>query len=64
MPARTAVLCASVGVLVAVRAAPVTGLVPVTRARWHSALSRPKSATPVEGEAASCQERAPPTALL
>ena len=63
MPARTAVLCAAVGVLLAVSAAPVTGSVPVTSARWHNALSRPKSATPVEGETANCQALAPPTEL-
>ena len=64
MPALTASLCALVGVLDAVSAAPLTGSVPVTRARWHSALSRPKSATPVEGDTANCQALAPPTESL
>src|SRR6478735_1541022 len=63
MPARTAALWAAVGVLLAVSAAPLTASVPVTRARWHSALSRPKSATPVDGDTANCQALAPPTEL-
>ena len=64
MPVRTAALCAWVGVLAAVSAAPVTVSTPVTKARWHNALSSPKSCTPVEGDVASCQERAPPADLL
>ena len=66
MPARTAALCAAVGaveVAVAVNAAPVSST-PVTSARWHSALSRPKSCAAVDTDVASCQERAPPTESL
>ena len=64
MPARTASLCALVGVLLAVSAAPVTESTPVTSARWHRALSRPKSAMPVDGDTANCHDFAPPTESL
>ena len=64
MPARTASLCALVGVDAAVRLAPLTGSAPVTSARWHKALSRPKSATPVDGDTANCHAFAPPTESL
>ena len=64
MPARTAWLCASVGVLPAVSAAPDAGSTPVTSARWHSAASSEKSALPLEGETPKAQDLAPPTESL
>ena len=37
---------------------------PVPKAYWHSALSRPRSAAPVEGDTANCHALAPPTESL
>ena len=64
MPARTAWLCAIVGVLVVVRSAPVTVSLPVTSARWHSAESSAKSAVPLDGDTPKAQDFAPPTESL
>ena len=66
IPARTAALCAAVGrveLAVAVSGAPVSST-PVTSARWQSALSRPKSCTPVDTDVAMFQTRGPPTESL